>query len=192
MNEEGKFIVKGKIFDKVYLTCNIEVIKKLLKPLVDMETLRLYNNISCQSFVRLYVKLNKPIEYEFKGIYVSNSPFQKIIEMNRKKCIYMISYSDNKFAEYWTKVKDIEKTVENLIKEIFKQNVTVLKHRLEYWPCGTHYFRPLPKEFKNRSSFLKKVQNPISGIHITNEGFSRNQGWCEGSLESVLKVVEME
>jgi len=189
MKDDGKFLIKGKIFDKVYLTCNITILKKLIKPLIPTTTFKLYDNVSCQSFVRLYVKLNKPIEYEFNGIYVSNTLFQKIIEMNRVKAIYMISYSDNEIAEKWKRIKNIKKVVEDLIEKIFGHKRVVLKHKLVYWPCGTHYFKPLPKEFKTRSSFLKKVQNPIRNIFIANEGFSRNQGWCEGSLESVLKIV---
>jgi hypothetical protein len=180
--ENNKFRIKTKIYDKIIFATD-KYDFDILNPR------KLYNNIKCQSFVRLYVKLNKNIEY-YSGFIFTEKPFQKIIEIDKDKNIYMISYSDNNIADKWNKVENIKKEVEKGIKKIFNQNIKVLKHKLIYWNCGTHYFKPLSKNFENRDEFLEIVQNPVKNIFVVGEGLSKNQGWCEGGLESVKKIYE--
>ena len=78
----------------------------------------------------------------------------------------------------------------NAIKRIFKIEVRVLKHKLIYWKLGTQYFKPLPIEYKDREEFLDKAQHPDTNLFIVGEGLSRNQGWCEGAIESVGKIIK--
>ena len=181
--DKDKFKIKNKIYDKIFLAIPPKNIKKILKT----KTSDIYDSIRCQTFVRLYVKLNEPLK-NYSGFIVTEKPFQKIIEMNREKCIYMISYSDNKIADKWNATENKE-VVEQNIKKIFNQNVKVEKCKLVYWKCGTHYFAPLDKKYKNRKQFLKIAQNPVENIYCLGEAFSRNQGWCEGALESVEKIL---
>jgi hypothetical protein len=180
--ENDKFIIKNKIYDKVILAIPSQSIRKIINH-------EIYNDIKCQTFTRLYVKLNEPLK-DYNGFIVTEKPFQKIIEMNREKCIYMISYSDNKIADKWTMIKNKEEVVEKNIKKIFKQDVKVKKIRLIYWKCGTHYFKPLKKKYKDRKQFLKIAQNPSKNIYCVGEAFSKNQGWCEGALESVENIFK--
>jgi hypothetical protein len=182
--EDGKFIIKNIIYDKVIISTNIDVIREYF--FKD----KIYKNINGQSFVRLYVKLNKPI-LGFDRIIITKTPFQKIIEINKEKCIYMISYCDNKVANKWKQVVNIKKVVKENLKKIFGIEFKVLKYKLIYWKLGTHYFKPLPNEYKNRDDFLKEAQNPRENMFIIGEGFSRNQGWTEGSLESVDKIINL-
>lgn len=176
-----KIKIKNTIYDKVIFAIPTEKIKQILG-------LKIYDNIQCQSFARLYVKLSEPLK-NYSGFIVTEKPFQKIIEMNREKCIYMISYSDNKIADEWLNVKDKKEVVEKSIKKIFKQNVRVKKIKLIHWKCGTHYFKPLLNIFKDRNEFLYYAQNPFQNVHCIGEAFSNNQGWCEGALESVEKIL---
>jgi len=182
VQSDGKIKVNNELFDKIILATPVNVIRKLLPKF------KLFRYIEGQPFVRLYVKFDKPLNVT-KSFIKTSKPFQKIIVTDRKKCIYQISYSDNKFATRWTSVDSIPKVVENGIMKIFKQKVKVLKHKLIYWENGTHYFKPLPKEFKNRDEFLNICQNPEKNIFCVGEAFSRNQGWSEGALESVLKIL---
>lgn len=179
--EDGIFKIKNKVYDKVvFATDNYDF--DLLK------VKKIYKDVKCQSFVRLYVKLNKNIQ-NYSGFIFTKLPFQKIIEINKEKNIYMISYSDNRIANIWKKYnKNIKEKVENGIKNIFKQEIKVLKYKLIYWKCGTHYYKPLSIKFNNRNEFLKIAQNPEKNIFVIGEGLSKNQGWCEGGLESVEKI----
>jgi hypothetical protein len=119
----------------------------------------------------------------------TEKPFQKIIEMNKDKCIYMISYSDNKIADRWLKVTDINFEVEKNIRKIFGVDVKVIKHELVYWKIGTHYFSPLQKQYRNRDEFIFDAQNPEPNVHVVGEAYSNSQGWCEGALESVEMIL---
>jgi len=181
--DDNKFKIKNKIYDKVVITTDIKNIRQFF--LKD----KIYRSIEGQPFVRLYVKLNIPIE-NYGKIIITGNPFQKIIEMNKDECIYMISYSDNKVANKWKNCTNIKKTVKQSIKRIFKIDVKVLKHKLIYWNLGTHYFKPLLKEYKDRKEFLEIAQNPIENLFVVGEGLSRNQGWCEGAVESVEKIID--
>ena len=102
----------------------------------------------------------------------------------------MISYSDNKIADRWINVKNIDLVVERNIKKIFGLNLKVLKHKLIYWKNGTHYFSPLQKEYKSRNEFIFKAQNPEKNIYVVGEAYSNSQGWCEGALESVEQIFK--
>ena len=60
-----------------------------------------------------------------------------------------------------------------------------------YWPIGTHYCQPLnTKEYKNRREFMKVAQHPMHNMLVVGEVVSNDQGWVEGALDSVNKVVK--
>jgi hypothetical protein len=125
----------------VILATSIDTINILLPKI------KIFKQIKGQPFVRLYVKLNEPIQGIVKSFVKTNKPFQKIIVINKEKCIYQISYSDNEVANKWKLNDNIVKTVENGIMKIFKQKVKVIKHKLVYWKIGTHYFTADNKVF---------------------------------------------
>jgi len=178
-----KYIINNQYFyDKIVFATEINTITRFIK-------LPIYSNIKCQSFIRLYVKLDNPL-LNYKSFIVTERPFQKIIEMNREKCIYMISYCDNKFVNNWKRVKNIKLYVKKHIKSIFNQDVNVIKHHLVLWECGTHFYLPLHSAYKNRDEFLLQAQNPYKNVFIVGEALSRDQGWCEGAIHSVHKIID--
>jgi hypothetical protein len=181
-----KFVVDGILYDKVIIATGIKSVAEILDDDDNDE------NIACQSFVRLYVKLDGPLNISTR-LVITDKPFQKIIEIDRKECIYMISYCDNEIAEMWARIKDEEKirgVVERGIKKLFGQKLKVLNKKLIYWECGTHYFLPLDvTRYKTRDEYLSKIQNPMKNVFVVGEAFSREQGWCEGALQSVEKII---
>jgi hypothetical protein len=177
----GKFIVNDNVYDKVFIATDSKTAYNLTGD-------NIYKSIKPQTFTRLYVKLNKPIG-DYNRMIFTEKPFQKIIEMNKDKCIYMISYSDNKIADKWLKVDDINLCVEKNIRKIFGVDAKVLKRKLVYWKTGTHYFSPLQKEYRNRNEFISDAQNPETNIYVVGEAYSNSQGWCEGALESVEMIL---
>ena len=94
----GKYIVDGKIYDNVIMGTDIGCLRKLLER--NHLYNRIYDNVSCQSFTRLYVTLDKALQLEGR-LVITPPPIQKIIEMNKERHIYMISYSDNESADKW-------------------------------------------------------------------------------------------
>lgn len=184
------FLVNNKFFDKVIIATTISQTKTILSSLLKNEkVLKYYDNIACQSFARVYAKLDKPLDFNNFRTVITKNPFQKMIEMNKDKNIYMISYSDNIQADFWKEHKyKLSETIETQLKKQLDVEVKVKESKLCYWNCGTHYCLPLDKSFKTRDDYLKTVQNPMKNLFVVGEAFSRNHGWCEGALESVQNI----
>jgi hypothetical protein len=186
IKRRGKYyVIDDEKYDKVIIATAISSVKKLLGPR------REYDNIACQSFVRLYVRLNIPLNIKTR-LVITRQPFQKIISIDSEACIYMISYCDNKMADKWErtnreKYKDI---VQKGIRQLFEgQEVIVEDEKIIYWECGTHYFKPLLRGYRDRDEYLEKVQNPMENVYVVGEAFSHEQGWCEGALQSVHNIT---
>ena len=185
------FEVDGEEYDKVIIATPIESTKKLL--LRGSPLLKYYDNVGCQSFTRVYAKLEKPLDLKKSRTVIAPYPFQKIIEF--KPCVYMISYSDNKASEFWKSANDMLLLSQTIEKELVDKKLVVggrnkvLSSKLIYWDCGTHYYKPLDQFFGDRDEYLKVVQNPMPNVYVVGEAFSRNQGWCEGALESVEAII---
>ena len=161
----------------------------------------IYRDIEGQPFLRLYGKFSKssiPIMKEYvKGYTILPGPLQKIIPMNSDKGVYMIAYSDNENAILLKNL--LKNTSENRAKlcELLEKSLGIKNHSLNliaikdyYWPIGTHYYKPLDKaKYISRDDFINKAQNPMPRMLVVGEVVSRNQGWTEGALESVKKVL---
>jgi hypothetical protein len=185
---------------KVILATTITSIQALVPGASDKNSI--YQQIHGQTFLRLYGKFDKKSADLMKE-YVQHytkvpGPLQKIIPMNSEKGVYMIAYSDNANAKALKPY--LENTEEN--RAIFSRmlekalgipsgSLTLKAIKDFYWPVGTHYFAPLPKDsaFKSRDEFVKAIQHPEKGFLVVGEAVSRYQGWVEGALMSVEAAV---
>ena len=190
----------GNIYytNKIILATTISGIKKLI-PNADKPN-SLYKQIYGQTFLRLYAKFDKKsseIMKKYVPFYtVVPSELQKIIPVNSDKGVYMIAYSDNENA---IKLKDkLENTEINrqYFSELIEKSLGIDEDKLKilalkdfYWPIGTHYYEPLKGDFKNRNDFINKAQHPEKCMLVVGEVVSTYQGWIEGALESVKKVL---
>jgi len=184
--------------NKVIIATTIESIMKLVpganKPSSP------YKQIRGQTFLRLYGKFDKvsiPILKTFiSGYTIVSGPLQKIIPIDSDKGIYMIAYSDNESATYLKKYLENNEKNRNFICRLIEKALEIPNGSLQllaikdyYWPIGTHYYLPLTKDFHNRKEFIDKVQHPENGMLVVGEVVSNDQGWSEGALESVEKVL---
>jgi len=190
---------KAYTCNKIIIATNITTIQKLLIP-YNKNLSILYRQIHGQPFLRVYGKFSKssiPILREYVSpLTIVAPPLQKIIPIDISKGIYMIAYSDNNSAILLHKyTENTEKNREFfcfLIEKslgIPKHSLTLIAMREYYWPIGTHYYEPLHGSFKDRSDFIEKAQHPDNGILVVGEVISKNQGWSEGAMESVQKVL---
>jgi len=139
------------------------------------------SQIVCQPFMRMYVKVGDEID-SIKNYTIINNFLQKIIPMGDK--IYMMSYSDNKQASNLNNMNvDI---IRKKLEELF--DVNVCKIAKYYWPCGTHYYKPL-KYFKDREEFLNIAQHPEENVFVIGDTVAFDQGWVEGALDSVRRLI---
>lgn len=186
--------------NKVILATTIASIQSIVPGASDKTSI--YQQIHGQPFLRLYGKFNKQsakIMSEYVKHYIKvPGPLQKIIPMNAEKGVYMIAYSDN--ANAIALKPHLENTEENRVffSRLIEKSLGIPPNTLTlkaikdfYWDIGTHYFEPLSKSssFRNRDEFVKAIQHPEEGFLVVGEAVSRYQGWVEGALESVEKVV---
>jgi hypothetical protein len=191
----------GNIYhcNKVIIATNIASIQKLISNTYN----GIYKHIQGQPFVRVYAKFSiKSIEIMknfVKSYTIVPGPLQKIIPINRNKGIYMIAYSDN--ASALTLKPHLENNEENrnYFAKLVEQALFIPQGILKinaiksyYWPIGTHYYTPLNNLLLNRNQFIEKAQHPMDCMLVVGEVVSKEQGWVEGALDSVKKVVTEE
>jgi hypothetical protein len=176
---------KEYIGRKVIVATTIESLRKLFKNPI-------YNYIEGQPFIRIYGTVTKkyiPIMKEkINGTLIVNNELQKIIAINPDKGLYMIAYADNKDA---IKLKNhIDKEyLENLIKKALDIDEIKLSKIVNYYrDIGTHYYKPMPNNFKSREEFIKQAQNPDNNIFVIGEVVSENQGWTNSALGTYHKI----
>lgn len=154
------------------------------------ENMKIYKNekyhkilrgVKCQPFIRIYAKMSGTVKLD--SVIHSNTHLQKIINMGDN--ILMIAYADNKCARKCNKLSMFG--LEQLLQKngIDNKIITFIKY---YWKCGTHYYTPLSRRFKNRNEFIKFAQRPERNVYAVGEWISHNQGWVEGALESVENI----
>jgi hypothetical protein len=188
MTEKGVSYFCGKVI----LATTITSIHKLLPQY------KIYNHVKSQPFLRLYAKFPKQSAEIMKQLVptytVVSGPLQKIIPMSLEKGVYMIAYSDNKSAEL---LKDhLKNTAANrqFFCDLLEHTLNIPTNTLKitalldfYWPVGTHYYTPI--EPSRRIEFINAIQHPESNMLVVGEVVAVNQGWTEGALESVQRVL---
>lgn len=176
---DGSVVIKAK---QVVVGVTIDAARKLLPELTALR------GIHGQPFMRIYGQLSKPLSH-IKRLTCVDSLIQKIIPINIEKNIYMIAYADNKNA------LELQKATRDQVVQIFKgvvdEGVQVDKFKKAFWKIGTHYFHPLQEGFNSRDQFLKACQLPpqYPGVVLVGEMVSHDQGWTQGALASVHKII---
>jgi hypothetical protein len=177
---------------KVIIATTITGIQKLLPQY------KIYNHIKPQPFLRLYAKFPKESAEIMRHLVpeytIVSGPLQKIIPISLDKGVYMIAYSDNNNAIL---LKDhLENTAKNreFFCDLLTKTLKLPENTLQitallnfYWPVGTHYYTPLDHTL--RAEFINKAQHPMPNMLVVGEVVAPNQGWTEGALDSVKKVL---
>lgn len=154
------------------------------------------NNITSSSLIRIYAiypknkKDNKVWFHDIPKI-TTNHYLRQIIPINKEKGLIMISYTDNKDTNIIrTKQKEnkLKEFIRNCLIDLFPNkeipNPKFLK--IYDWKVGVHYWTTNT----NSDIISKKMIKPFNNkeIYIAGEGFSQNQAWIEGALETAKKV----
>jgi thioredoxin reductase len=196
-NDIYKITTNNKTYysKKIIIGSTIDTIKKLIK-----NNNSLYNNIGGQPFLRIYGLFEKKcipiLKNAVNSTTIVNSPLYKIIPINPDKGIYMIVYNDNKGALALKKyIKNTPANRKYLSKMVSKslglsQECKLKDIKSFYWNIGTHYYKPLKSlKFKDRNDYIKMAQNPQKNMYVVGEMISHKQGWTEGAIESVEKII---
>ena len=177
---------------KVILASTINTVQKLLKN-KKLKCKVNIDHIKSQPFIRIYGKFSlesaEIINQYLTSFTIVKGPLQKIIPIDREKGVYMICYNDNAYAEMLKpRLKNSLKNRVYLCKLFrdalgIKDDLELISIKGFYWKEGTHYYTKKTK---------KIIQsNCDNSITIVGEMISSNQGWVEGALESVEKVIDI-
>lgn len=190
----------GKSFDSntIILATTIDSVLRLIPGANSKQSP--YLQIHGQPFLRVYGQFSKtsiPIMKRVCPITkVVPGPLHKIIPMNPDKGVYMIAYTDNKDSKILDKYSENTEKNRNVLCRLLEIAfdleagcLTLLDMKDFFWPIGTHYYAPLNGNHQDRVEFIKKAQRPIDGVFVIGEMISLNQGWAEGALESVERIL---
>lgn len=203
-NNEGFSIYAETPNENICYLCKKVIVATTIDSVIKMlpkEFYPIYKQIHGQPFLRVYGKFSKKStdimsEFAKSHVLVVPGPLQKIIPMNAEKGIYMISYSDNKRAVSLKRYLKNTATNREHFCRLLEKALSLDKGSLElqsilscYFDIGTHYYEPLSSTFHNRKEFIKTAQQPYPNMLVVGEMVSMNQGWVEGALDSVDKVL---
>ena len=185
---DGTFLINDDInTQKIIMATTLKPLN-LLNKLIDFK----YSDyVGTIPFVRIYTwHKNGYDTSKIKGYNIVKNELQKILIISDK--ILMVSYSDNENAEYWKMILNKVKTTQirkvlSKLKELNLGIDAIDDIEIVYWNEGIHYYKP----FNNLkfSQILNKLSNPADNIHVIGEIVSRKQGWVEGCIESVNRII---
>ena len=180
--------------------CVCALPQKALKSLSILKPIeKLLDSVNCIPLCRIYSIYKVPkksgkIWFEFmKGKVSTNNPIRFIIPVDKKKGVIMISYTDDKYANYWGKMannkKKLDKTIQRFTQEWVPKGVKVPKPiftKVSYWDCGIAYW----KKGVNSKKVYDKIIHPYYNIplYICGENYSMHQAWSEGALQTAKDV----
>ena len=123
---------------------------------------------------------------------VVDNALRYIIPLGRENPLIMISYTDDKYTQFWKSLQNsqtkLKKAIVNLIYSALKISIDPpLKVLVYHWDYGVGVWN------KNIDSELVSnyLLNPLPNIYISGENYSLNQSWVEGALETSNKVLKM-
>ena len=162
-----------------------------IKPILD--------KVECGTLCRIYSKFDKnpdgKVWFEKLPKMTTDNEIRMIIPYNKKEGIIMISYSDNKYADFWNRIykdkgiKEVNKVLKEKIYETTGIKIPTPKHtKIFYWGCGVGYWGVGADSEKISKIMIKPF--PKMELYVCGENFSENgQQWIEGALETSETVV---
>lgn len=162
-----------------------------------------------QPFLRLYATLNaagrqfmaRHVHPQWReGWAYVPGPLQKVGVIDQTRGVYRLGYADNLNAVALRRVlrrRHAGRLLTGVLRAAFgapplrtPDNYVSRWKACEWFPVGTHFYRPLPLWCPSREAFVAEAQRPVPGcaVWVVGEAVSFDQGWTEGALSSVDAV----
>jgi len=119
-----------------------------------------------------------------------NNKIRMMIPINPEKGIIMISYTDNKYANYWNRlykakgVEGVDREHKKILDKEFNINIPEpVDTKVFYYDKGVAYY----SSGFDSTIMLKKIMKPYNNMNLyaCGENFSRyNNQWMEGALDT--------
>ena len=151
--------------------------------------------IKCAPLCRIYCKFETPAWFVNLPKIRTNNNLRMIIPWNTEKGTIMISYTDNKYADYWNDLYEkkgmnaVNSNIRKLVQETTNQ---IIPEKFEtyiyYWKCGVGYWGIGANSQEISQKMIQPFPNKL--LFCCGEHFSENnQQWMEGALETSLQVI---
>lgn len=155
------------------------------------------DNLETQPFLKIYTLHEDPLD-QLPHAIIHNNPMKKSIVATRKEKIMMGVYCDGENVQYWKSIMDDKDALLKHLNILYEREGIPKAHSVlaKYWEEGIHYFKPTSERIDRRETkreeLLKKYYvHPTENIYLCGEMVSRNQGWVEGALESVERLMDV-
>lgn len=154
--------------------------------------------IVCAPLCRIYSKF-PTVEGKswFSGLpkFTTNNNLRMVIPVSEEEGIIMVSYTDNKFANYWKKIYDKEgvQGVNDRIAFYMKESTGIdipgaIDTQVFYWGCGVGYWGVGADSVAISGAMIRPIVD--LNLFVCGEHFSAGfQQWMEGGLETSEKVI---
>lgn len=160
-------------------------IKPTLQGIKNLPLCRIYTHLEPNLLPKTKMTTNNKLRYI---IPIKNTPTE---------AIYMISYTDNKYANYWKTTYEtksiqgvkqaLKKNIQKIFPEIPSSKIAPKYTKVFYYKHGVAYFQP---GFDSTTQ-LKKIRHPYPNIplYVCGENYSEmNAQWIEGALDTIPKL----
>jgi len=158
----------------------------------------LIKQIVCAPLCRIYSKF-PTVEGKswFSGLpkFTTNNNLRMVIPVKEEEGIIMVSYTDNKFANYWKKIYEKEgvRGVNDRIAFYMKESTGInipgaIDTQVFYWGCGVGYWGVGADSAAISGAMIRPIVD--LNLFVCGEHFSAGfQQWMEGGLETSEKVL---
>lgn len=198
--EKNHFEIKvgKKVFRSLNCICAIPkqnlMDLKMFKPLQ-----KLTKYIECHPLCRIYSKFDMS---DKRNAWIrdlpkltTNNNLRMIIPIDSKTGVIMISYTDNKFADFWKSleaksgIKGVNAELVRLVRQTIGIDIpTPISTKVFHWECGVGYWGVGADSAAIESAILQPF--PKIPLYICGEHYSASdQQWIEGALETSEKVI---
>jgi hypothetical protein len=151
------------------------------------------NYIKLIPLCRIYSKYNDNWFSEYPKI-VFNDKLNRIIPIDQKNNVIMISYTDAEKATFWN--QNYKKSIYNVnkkLKEYIDKSLCIElpnpnSTKVFFWNIGVAVFKP----GFNSENMLPKIIHPDNSLplFVCGENFSHNISWIEGALDTSEIVLQ--
>lgn len=162
---------------------------------------KLTKYIECHPLCRIYSKFDMSDKRNawIKDLpkLTTNNNLRMIIPIDSANGVIMISYTDNKFADFWKSleaksgIRGVNAEIVRLVHASIGITIpTPISTKIFHWKCGVGYWGVGANSESIEDALLQPFEQ--MPLYICGEHYSaQNQQWIEGALETSKKVVEL-
>jgi hypothetical protein len=187
-NEEGPFSMTAKRV--IVATCRCTAAS-----FPSLKSAPLFKHLRTERLIRIYAvypKKKGKVWFAGMGKVITDSPLRHVIPISEEKGLIMISYTDGKDCDFWSKLEqnELEKKMALEVEKVFGKVPTPLYLKMHEWGGGCTYWTPGSYDPVKLSATALQPFKEHPQVHLCGESYSMNQAWMEGALESAEALLE--